>query len=98
MPTPGQLLALVPRPMSGPAALPWRPASAEIYADMTLWEKIREKTNLALEARMAAGPMWVGGRPLTPDKLPPRWHRFTRIAHEHEADLRELRQIAVNAK
>lgn len=105
-PTPGQLLPLVGEGVPNPdrvKALPWRPATQEEYQAMTLKEKIRENLILASEADGKAGPQFrntsqrgsinrAAGVHLTPEQMPPEWHRWRDVAATHRAEAGRLRK------
>lgn len=100
-PTPGQLrkvCAAYVRQLPAPPPQPWTAPTDAEYATLTLAEKIRTHTVLALEARMKAGPMWKNARPAGPDELGPEWHRWTAIAKNHEAEVARLQNKRQAAK
>ena len=105
-PTPGQLLPLVREGVPGPKgekAEPWRPATQEEYAAMSLREKIREHRIQAHEARCKAGPMFKNhegstmGRPkgthLPAEEMPSTWRRWTDEAERHDREAKRLTEI-----
>jgi hypothetical protein len=99
-PTCGQLLAFVRSAMPKQEVYGqlWAPLAADDYEKLTMAEKVRYLTTLAMDAATKAGPMWVNGRPAEPDELPEKWHKWTAISKEHFAEAKRLREKLMEAK
>lgn len=94
-PVPGQLMGLIrlfvsDAPKGGGRAEAWSPLDDEEYEALSLRGKIEHQRILANLARRKAGPMWLNGKPATPDELPDRWHEWTKRAENHEAEATRL--------
>ena len=105
-PTPGQLIPLVKEtsPVERRGAVqPWRQASPDEFASMSVRDKIRELTILAHEARSKAGPMFrnttpagsrkITGVHLSADQMPDTYRRWTAEAERLEAEVGRLRKV-----
>ena len=85
-PTCGQLLAFARNAMPKGANVnneAWRPLTDDEYDRLTMAEKIRHRTIMAMEAKTKAGPMWRGGYPVGPEDMPESWHTLTAISRGH---------------
>ena len=94
-PTPGQLVPMVKSAAasehaSAVKALPWEPSAREAYEKLSLTDKIFENRALARIAYRKAGPMWLHGRPATPEELGAVWRTHTDQAKAHEAEAARL--------
>lgn len=83
----------VPKLAESPTPRPWRPISDAEYARLSLTDKIRQHTQMALEARTRAGPMWKRGRPAGAEEMSDRWHELIAKAQNHEAEVSRLRAM-----
>lgn len=85
-PTCGQFLAFVrgAMPKSGSVNNErWRVLTDAEYDGLTMSEKIRHRTIMAMEAKTKAGPMWRSGGPVAPEDMPESWHTWSAIARGH---------------
>lgn len=104
-PTCGQLLAFVRNAMPKGSAVnneAWRHLTDQEYDALTMAEKIRHRTIMAVEAKTKAGPMWRNGKPVSPEDMPESWHTQQAIARGHyeeasrlKAKLAEYRSVPV---
>lgn len=93
-PVPGQLIPLIRGFVSAAPATEqvdaWKPLSDLAFDALGLRDKIRHHRILANEARRKAGPMWVNGKPATPEEMPPHWHEWMSRAENHQAEGQRL--------
>ena len=97
-PMPGQLIPLVrsvtPRG-NGEGAAPkvWGPITDAEYEALTVRDKARHQSLLAMDATNKAGPQWRNKAPIPADEMPQSWHDLQRKAANHHAEAARLLTI-----
>ncbi|MFZ2252670.1 MAG: hypothetical protein WAW13_00680 [Minisyncoccia bacterium] len=97
-PMPGQLIPLV-RAVTvkgdGASTAPkvWGPVSDAEYEAMSLRDKARHQSLLALDATNRAGPQWRNKTPIPAEDMPQEWHDLHRKAANHHAEAARLMTI-----
>lgn len=97
-PMPGQLIPLVRSVTSkgtSPSDIPkaWGPVSDDEYEAMTLREKARHQTLLAMDAINRAGPQYRHKHHIDAEDMPPEWHALQKKAAGHHAEAKRLMTI-----
>ena len=85
--------AVVTRSQVGEKIEAWRRLSEGDYRALTLREKVRYLTVLAIDLRKEAGPQWGGGGPKLAEEMPPVWHSLRAEADEADSEAKRLGEV-----